>query len=398
MYKNQIIRPAIVGLGYVGFPLLQRIAKRLFVLGYDKKKSRIKELNKGINTNEHSKKKFINNERMFFTNTTKDLANANFYIVCVPTPVKKNNTPDLSYLLNSSRLLANYLKKGDIIFFESTVYPGVTNKCIKIIEEKSSLIENKDFFVGYSPERVNPGDSKKTIQNITKIVAFNNKKNFKKVKSIYSLVSKKIIFSTNILEAETSKVIENIQRDLNIALINEIFMVCNKINVNFDNVIKLAETKWNFIKFKPGLVGGHCLPVDPYYFSYLASSKGVKTNIILAGRKVNNFMKSFIENKIISNLKLNKEKKILLCGLTYKENVSDIRNSQAIKIFESLKRKKFNIIGYDPYVKNFECKKYKVKNKINNFNKFDKIIVLTRHKEIMKKISKLSKSKIFFPF
>jgi UDP-N-acetyl-D-galactosamine dehydrogenase len=337
---------------------------------------------------------------MFFSNNQKYLSRANFFIICVPTPIKKNNKPDLSHLIEASRTLAQYIKKGDIVFFESTVFPGVTKTCSKIIERESSLIENKDFFVGYSPERINPGDNKRRIENITKIVAFENKKIFKKVKRVYSLVSKKIIYSDNILEAETSKVIENIQRDLNIALINEIFILCEKIGINFKNVMKLAETKWNFVKYQPGLVGGHCLPVDPYYFSYIASLKGVNTKIILAGRKVNNYMKMFIEKKIIAKLDLrkNSKKKILLCGLTYKENVSDVRNSQPLEIFKSLKLQKFNIVGYDPYLTKQECIKLQVKNKISNLKTFDKIIVLTKHKEILKKILKFNKNKIFFPF
>jgi UDP-N-acetyl-D-galactosamine dehydrogenase len=406
MYKNDKtakkieIYPAVIGLGYVGFPIFKRLSRKIPVIGFDNSKIRVHDLKNGCDHNEFPNQKFLKTRNMFFSNNQKYLSRANFFIICVPTPIKKNNKPDLSHLIEASRTLAQYIKKGDIVFFESTVFPGVTKTCSKIIERESSLIENKDFFVGYSPERINPGDNKRRIENITKIVAFENKKIFKKVKRVYSLVSKKIIYSDNILEAETSKVIENIQRDLNIALINEIFIVCEKIGINFKNVMKLAETKWNFVKYQPGLVGGHCLPVDPYYFSYIASLKGVNTKIILAGRKVNNYMKMFIEKKIIAKLDLrkNSKKKILLCGLTYKENVSDVRNSQSLEIFKSLKLQKFNIVGYDPYLTQQECIKLQVKNKISNLKTFDKIIVLTKHKEILKKILKFNKNKIFFPF
>ena len=227
---------------------------------------------------EFSKK--LKNKNLKYSNNFNDIKKLNFDIVAVPTPIYRNKKPNLSYLTSVSKLLSKVLSKGDIVFFESTVYPGVTeNICKKIIEKKSSLLEGRDFFLGYSPERVNPGDKKHSLKKIEKIIAYPHNFRLKEVIKLYNYVSKKIILTKDIKEAETAKVIENIQRDVNIGLINEIYIVCKKLNINFNNVIKLASTKWNFIKYKPGLVGGHCLPVDPYYLSYISKQKKFKTNV-----------------------------------------------------------------------------------------------------------------------
>ena len=382
--NRKFIKPAIIGLGYVGFPIFLRISKKYKVTGYDHNLTRIKSLSKGIDNNDYPSKKFSKTNNMNFSTNPNCLSSANFYIVCVPTPIKKKNIPDLSYLLNASNEIAKYLKKDDIVFFESTVFPGVTNKCTKLMEKISSLKNNKDFYVGYSPERINPGDFGHTIEKITKIVAFESKTKLSTVKKVYSLVSNKIVYSKNIFEAETSKVIENIQRDLNIGLFNEIFMVCKKLNINFYNVINLASTKWNFIKFKPGLVGGHCLPVDPYYFSFLAKKHKMNTQIILAGRKVNNGMVNYVVNQIKAEiLKIKSKKKInvLLLGATYKPDVPDIRNSLSLIIRDKLKKQKIQICDfYDPIVSDFEAKKYNIKKKNVRFNKYDVIVLLVKHK------------------
>jgi UDP-N-acetyl-D-galactosamine dehydrogenase len=392
---NIKLYPCVIGLGYVGLPIFKRLIKKFKVIGFDINKKRVAELNKGIDNNEVKKKKIYLSSKNIITSSADEIKNSNFFIICVPTPVFKNNKPDLSLLKKASISVAKYIKKNDIIFFESTVYPGVTKKiCLPIIEKYSKLKEGKDFFIGYSPERINPGDKINKINNIFKIVAFENNKIKNKVLKLYKSITQKIILSNNIEEAETSKVIENIQRDLNIGLMNEIYKVSKKIGVKFENVIKLAKTKWNFIEFKPGLVGGHCLPVDPYYFSFLAKQKKIDTNVILAGRAVNNSMKNFIYIEIINFLKRNniiKNDKIIFLGVTYKKNVSDLRNSLSLDIYKKFKKNNFNCFMYDPLLT-------KEQNRINNFlhkfpdlKKYKATVILVNHDAIQKRIKKSKK-------
>ncbi|MDC3100601.1 nucleotide sugar dehydrogenase, partial [Candidatus Pelagibacter sp.] len=324
-----MIRPCVIGLGYVGLPLLINLSKKFKIVGYDNDKIRISKLRKSIDIFKEFNKKILKNKNLYYSSNIKDIKDSNFYIVAVPTPIYRNKKPNLSYLKNVSKSLSKVINKGDLIFFESTVYPGVTeNICKKIIEKETLLLEGKDFFLGYSPERVNPGDKKHSLKKIDKIVAYPHDFRINDVTQLYKQISKKMILTKNIKEAETAKVIENIQRDVNIGLINEIYIVCKKLNISFNNVINLASTKWNFVKYRPGLVGGHCLPVDPYYLSYVSNLKKFKTNVILAGRTINDNISIYLKNELINKLKKIqlKRKKILLCGLTYKENVSDLRN------------------------------------------------------------------------
>ena len=395
------IYPVIIGLGYVGLPIFLNLQKHFKTIGYDTNIKRVISLKKRKDFNQEFKSSSLQlKKKSALTKNLDDIKNGNFFIVCVPTPVDKKNIPDLSLLKKSCIDLSKILKKGDIIFFESTVYPTVTNNiCIPLLNN-SGLKENKDFYVGYSPERINPGDNKKDLNSISKIVAFRNNKIKSQVKNVYSKISKKIFFSKNIVEAETSKVIENIQRDLNIGLINEIYKVCEKANINFKNVINLAKTKWNFVTYQPGLVGGHCLPVDPYYFSYFAKNIGIKTNILLSGRKTNNVMVNFVTKKIL--IKLNKiknikNKKILILGLTYKKNVADIRNSLAIKVFRNLKKKYKNIRTYDPYLDNRFFKKLKL-IKTTEIKKQDIFIILNNHDKFNKLRYLLLKKILINPF
>ena len=394
-----MIRPCVIGLGYVGLPFLVKLSKKYKTIGYDNNKDRILKLNKFIDTFKEFSKKTLKNKNLKYSNNFNDIKDSNFYIVAVPTPIYRNKKPNLSYLTSVSKLLSKVLSKGDIVFFESTVYPGVTeNICKKIIEKKSSLLEGRDFFLGYSPERVNPGDKKHSLKKIEKIIAYPHNFRLKEVIKLYNYVSKKIILTKDIKEAETAKVIENIQRDVNIGLINEIYIVCKKLNINFNNVIKLASTKWNFIKYKPGLVGGHCLPVDPYYLSYISKQKKFKTNVILAGRSINDNISVYLKNELIKKLKKNKlqRKKILFCGLTYKENVSDLRNSLSLKIYRDVKKKFPYVNGYDPTLTNIVAKKNKIINKLTNINRFDVYIISIKHDEIKKLIKKLKNNKIFY--
>ncbi len=394
-----MLKPCVIGLGYVGLPILLNLSKKIKTIGFDINKKRILDLKNSIDTfNEFKKRDFVK-KKIFFTNDVFKAKSANFFIVAVPTPISKSKYPDLSHLKKVSENISKILKKGDIIFFESTVYPGVTNNlCKTILEKKSKLIEGKDFFIGYSPERVNPGDKNHSLKKIDKILAYPHQFKIKNIVSLYKNLAKKIIFTKNIEEAETAKVIENIQRDVNIGLMNEIFIVCKKLNINFYNVLNLAATKWNFIKYKPGLVGGHCLPVDPYYLSYISKVNKFDTKIILAGRSINNSMKKNIYTEInkLINKKIFKNKKILLCGLTYKENVADLRNSMQLEIFKKLKKNKKNIFGFDPILNRDIAKKFNLISKDKDFKKFDIYIVLTNHSLIKKKLKKLNNKKFIF--
>ena len=387
------ISPAVIGLGYVGLPIFLRLNKKFQTIGYDINKYRIENLQKKKDLNKEFDSKHLNlKNKSFFSNKPSDLKKSNFFIITVPTPIYSNNTPDLRNLINVSHALKTILKKGDIIFFESTVYPGVTeNICTKILEKGSKLKSNKDFFVGYSPERINPGDNDHTIEKIDKIIAIKKAKQLN-AKHVYKHLAKKLIFTESIKEAEASKVIENIQRDLNIGLMNEIYQVCNKSNINFNKVIELAKSKWNFINYKPGLVGGHCLPVDPYYFSWFAKKKGLDTKIILAGRKTNNRMVKFAVKEIIKKIKNKKKQfkkiKVLIMGLTYKKNVADLRNSLSVKVYDNIKKKFKKVHCYDPMISNDYEKKFSLINK-TDFKSFDVYIVLTKHDSFKKILNSL---------
>ncbi len=385
---------AVIGLGYVGLPISLTISKNYETLGYDINKIRISQLRKNIdNNNEFEKRDFLN-KKIKFTTNIKDLSKCNVYIICVPTPVKKNKIPDLNPVEKSFNIISKVIKKHDIVILESTVYPGITKKYSKSLEQKTGLKNNLDFHICYSPERINPGDKKNSLTKINKIIAYEGKslKIKKKIINIYSKLSKKLIFSNKINETETAKAIENIQRDLNIAFYNEILLICTKLNLNFNEVIKLAKTKWNFLKFLPGLVGGHCLPVDPYYLTYAARKKKYNPRVTLSGRYINNYMKKYVLQTTEKKLKNKKNLKICVFGLTYKYGVSDIRNSQKIEIYKKLKKKYIKTTAYDPFLKdkNFT-------NKLN-YMKCDFYLFLTKGKIFEKIYSKLDKSKRLDPF
>ncbi len=400
MFKNksELIKPCIIGLGYVGLPILVNLSKKYKTSGYDINKKRIIELKKGIDIFGEFKKNNFGNKADFQSNLNK-VSSSNLFIVTVPTPIFKNKKPDLSHIKKVCIDISKIVKKGDIIIFESTVYPGVTeNFCIPIIEKNCALKNGKDFFVGYSPERVNPGDRKHQLNKINKILAYPYNYKKKYLLKLYSLIAKKIILTENIKEAETAKVIENIQRDVNIGLINEIFLACKNLNLNHDNILKLASTKWNFLKFEPGLVGGHCLPVDPYYFSYICKKKKFNTRIALAGRYINDQMAYFVRDIIklkLKKLKLSKKSKILLCGLSYKKNVADLRNSLAYKIFKMMKNK--YVKGYDPLIDKITAKKNGLITNKEKLKKFDFYVILTEHDVIKKILSKINSNKIILP-
>jgi len=376
-----MIKICILGLGYVGLPLCLTISKKYKTAGFDINKDRIASLLKKKDNNNEFNSKELNNNNIFFTNNISDVKKYNFFIICVPTPIDNKNNPDLNPVQKSFNFVSKVLKKGDIVILESTVYPGVTKKYIQFLEKKTKLKNNKDFHVCYSPERINPGDKENDLTKINKILAIATKNSIiiKKVKKVYSNFCKKLIITKNIQEAEAAKVIENIQRDLNIAIFNEILLICEKLNINFSEVVKLAKTKWNFLNFQPGLVGGHCLPVDPFYLSFIANKKKVKTITILAGRKTNNKMQFFVLDKFkefINAKKIkNKKCKILIVGLSYKYGVADMRNSLNLKIYDKIAKDFINTFYYDPFVN--------IDRSINKFNdrtikSFDVVLFLSK--------------------
>tara|TARA_Y100001958_G_C21243215_1_gene571910 strand:- start:598 stop:1833 length:1236 start_codon:yes stop_codon:yes gene_type:complete len=402
------VKPCVIGLGYVGLPLILNLSKKFDCIGFDINKKRVKTLRKRIDLNNEFNPKDFLNKKLYFTYNPEELIKSNFFIICVPTPVTKDKKPDLDNLNQAIKIVSKKLKKNDIIFIESTIFPGLTEKYKLILEKKSGLKENKDFFLGYSPERVNPGDKIHTINNINKIVSIetNNSIVKRKIFSVYKLVSKKIIYSKSIKSAETAKVIENIQRDLNIALMNEILLICKKLKIDFKEVIRLAETKWNFMKFNPGLVGGHCLPVDPYYLSSIAKKNKIDPLVILSGRKVNDEMINFILKELKEFLKLKNKRlsksRILLIGLSYKPGIADMRNSINFKIYKFLIKYSLKVLAYDPFVVNEFKIKYGILDKIDKKNNFDAILFLSKSKKFEKEFKKLNtnknKFKIIDPF
>ena len=396
-----MLKICVIGLGYVGLPICLKLSKIYPTVGFDINKKRIDELKNEIDENNEFKKKDFLKKKLSFSNNIKKIQDCNFYIICVPTPIKKSKLPDLKFIKKSFNTISKILKKNDVIVLESTVYPGVTRMFIKKLENVSKLKNNSDFFTCYSPERINPGDKKNELSKINKILAYEGKNILikKNLKKVYSKISKKLIFTNKIEEAETAKGIENIQRDLNISLFNEILLICNKLNINFNEVIRLASTKWNFLKFSPGLVGGHCLPVDPYYLSYAAYKKKYKSKVTLSGRYVNEYMKNYVleytKKKINKNIKISKNLKICVIGLTYKYGVSDTRNSQNLEIYNELKKEYTHVNAYDPFLNDKKFRNLKNINK-NYFNLF--LSRGKRFEKIFKEVSKKNINRIIDPF
>ncbi len=383
---------AIIGLGYVGLPLLMSFSKKFDVIGYDINLNRINEIKKGTDSyNEYQIKKNLNYKNCKFTNNFNKLENIDIFIVTVPTPVYKNNKPNLRSLKVVSKNIGRVIKKNAIVVFESTVYPGATEEvCVPIIAKNSGMKYNKDFFCGYSPERINPGDKKRKLKDIVKVVSGSNKKTTNSVNKLYkSIIQAGTYIAPSIRVAEASKIIENVQRDVNISLVNEFALIFEKLNLDTKEVLDAASTKWNFLNFKPGLVGGHCIGVDPYYLAYKASKNGYKPKVLLNGRKVNNSIpKSIVKSieKKAKQIKLDiKSAKILILGLTFKENCSDIRNSRVIDLIKEFKKVCGNISIHDSFAdKELLINKYKIKllNQIND--KYDIVILAVAHQEYLK--------------
>ena len=386
--KSKDLQLVIVGLGYVGLPLAIEFAKIRKVIGFDINKKRIEELNFGIDKNlEFTKNELKSLNRLVFTNNKEDIKSSNCYIITVPTPIDKFKKPDLKPLLKSTAMISKILKEGDVIIYESTVFPGcVEELCVPVLEKFSKLKFNKSFFCGYSPERINPGDKEHTISKIKKITSGSTPEIADLVDDLYNEIIKVGTHKASSIKiAEAAKVIENTQRDLNIALMNELSILFAKMNIDNQEVLSAAASKWNFLPFKPGLVGGHCIGVDPYYLTYKAESIGYHPKIILAGRELNDNMGHYVVSELIKKMKKKNIKiigaKILIMGLTFKENCPDIRNSGVEKIINTLKKFKCKLNLFDPFVNREEINKiYNICpiQKLNQ-NTYDAVIIVVAH-------------------
>lgn len=348
------LKIGVIGLGYVGLPIAQALSQKFNTVGFDVDVSRVDELRVGIDrTGELSQHQLDTLIDCRFTSNPNDLEDVNFFIISVPTPITKAKTPDLSPISKASELVGRFLKKGNIVVYESTVYPGTTTEiCVPILSEISGLTYKEDFKVGYSPERINPGDKSKTLKNITKLVSGCDASAVEVINFVYSEIVDNTFVTGSIEIAESAKVIENIQRDVNIALMNELSLIFQELKIPTKEVLKAAGTKWNFLPFEPGLVGGHCIGVDPYYLTYKAQEIGYIPELILAGRKLNeNYPKIIVSQfvkQILKGFSTIKGRKILLCGLTFKENCPDVRNSKMIDIIYELEDYGFEVECYDP--------------------------------------------------
>ena len=405
---NNTTKISIVGLGYVGLPLFISLSKKFKTIGYDINETKIKDLQNGFDeTKEVNLKKNNIFKKLNFTTSLLDIKDSDFFIITVPTPIDKNNKPDLRLIISATKSISSQIKKGSIIIYESTVYPGVTEEiCAPLIEKYSKLKWKKDFFIGYSPERINPGDKKHSLDKVVKIVSGDTNMTLSKVSNLYKSIAKKGVYECNSIKvAEAAKVIENTQRDLNIALMNELSLIFEKLKINTHEVLNAASTKWNFHRFNPGFVGGHCIGVDPYYLTYKSQQLKYEPKIILAGRKINDSMSTYVAKKIIYFLKKNlfkKKIKTLILGITFKENCTDIRNSKIIDLIKVIKKTYPNIDVYDPWIQKNSLKDHNInvlkKNPI--MNNYDCIVLAVPHsifKKIgIKKILGFGKKKLLF--
>ena len=391
--ETKDLKLAIVGLGYVGLPLGLEFAKKRKVIGFDIDEKRIEELKSGIDKNLESTEQEIQfAKQLNFTNNQDELRYANCYIITVPTPIDVRKKPNLKPLLTASEIVGKFLKKEDLVIYESTVYPGcIEDVCVPVLEKFSKLKFNQDFFCGYSPERINPGDKKHTISNIIKITSGSTKEAANLVDNLYNeIITAGTHRASSIKVAESAKVIENTQRDLNIALINELSIIFNKLDIDTQDVLEAAGSKWNFLPFRPGLVGGHCIGVDPYYLTHKSESIGYYPKIILAGRKINDDMGEYVASKLVKKLKKKNIEvegaKILIMGLTFKENCADMRNSGVEKVMQKLQEYKCAIDLYDPWAEKEEIfKTYKIYPQIElRQNTYDGIVISVAHEEFKK--------------
>ena len=380
---------AIIGMGYVGLPLAIEFSKKFNVLGFDISSERISSLLEGVDSTNEIEPSMLNSSKLVLTDNEEMLSSADIYIVTVPTPIDSDKKPDLSPLLNATRTIAKKINKGNIIIYESTVFPGCTEDiCANEIEKISKYKFNSDFFLGYSPERINPGDKKHTIDKIVKVTSGSNEDTALFIDNLYKeIITAGTYMAPSIKVAEAAKVIENTQRDINIALINELSIIFNLLEIDTEEVLKAASTKWNFLSFKPGLVGGHCIGVDPYYLTYKSQELGHNPEVILSGRRINDEMGNYCAREILKkfdeqNLELS-NLNVLIMGFTFKENCPDIRNTKIVDIVNTLQRSGISVDIYDPWV-NIE---YAITHYDFNFvpkpvhKKYDAVIIATAHSE-----------------
>ncbi len=386
---------AIIGLGYVGLPLAVEFAKKFSVIGFDIDSARVEELNKGtdstLEVSDENLESVLNRSLgngLLLSSDKNDLKDSTVFIVTVPTPVDKNNRPILTPLIKASETIGKVLKKGDVVIYESTVYPGVTeDECVPVLEQISGLKFNSDFFAGYSPERINPGDKKHTVTKIKKVTAGSTVKAGEFIDDLYSsIITAGTHLAPTIKVAEAAKVIENAQRDINIAFVNELAKIFNKLEIDTHAVLEAAATKWNFLPFKPGLVGGHCIGVDPYYLAQKAQEVGYHPEIILAGRRINDSMGEYVATEVLKLMVQNeiaiKSAKVLMLGITFKENCPDIRNTKAIDVYQSLQSFHMNVDVYDPWASSDEVfQEYGIEILTKVENKYDAIVYTVAHNQ-----------------
>lgn len=382
---------SVIGLGYVGMPLAIAFAKKINVIGFDVNKEKIELYKQGIDVTNEVGNKALKETTALMTSDETKLKEAKFHIIAVPTPINDDKTPDLRPIIGASRVLGRNLTKGSIVVYESTVYPGVTEEvCIPILEEESNLKCGVDFKIGYSPERINPGDKLHRLENITKVVSGIDEESLENIASIYELIIDAGVHrAESIKVAEAAKVIENSQRDINIAFVNELSMIFNKMEIDTKAVLEASGTKWNFLKFYPGLVGGHCIGVDPYYLTHKAEQIGYHSQVILSGRRINDGMGKYVGESTVKNLiKANKQvkgAKVAILGMTFKEDCPDVRNSKVIDIINELKEYGINVFVADPIADENEVKReYGIElTKFENIKNMDAVIVAVGHKEYM---------------
>ena len=388
-FQNKSQKIGIIGLGYVGLPLAALLAKTYNVLGFDINATRIKELKENRDRTNEVDSEALKHSHIEFTNAPEKIAGCKLIIVTVPTPIDEHRNPDLQPVEAATAMIGRYLGKDAVVVYESTVYPGVTEDlCVPILESVSGLSWKKDFHVGYSPERINPGDKEHTIDKITKVVSGDTPEVGNFLAEIYGhVITAGVHLAPNIKTAEAAKVIENTQRDLNIALMNELALIFNKLGIGTKDVLEAAGTKWNFLRFEPGLVGGHCIGVDPYYLTFKAESIGYHPQIILAGRRINDNMGKYVAENTVKMLikagKAVKGSKVLILGLTFKENISDIRNTRVIDIYNELKEYDVNVSVHDPYADKEEVKRtYRIGllDKVEDHQPYDAVILAVKHR------------------
>jgi len=379
---------AVVGLGYVGLPLALAFADKFPVVGFDINERRVLELQNGNDfSKEIERDAFTTNYPVLFTHNLAEILSCNVYIITVPTPVNQNKQPDLSFLLSASQSIGSVLKKGDIVIYESTVYPGCTEEeCVPVLEKTSGLLFNKDFFVGYSPERINPGDKSRPIQSIIKVTSGSTPTIAEEIDKLYkSVITAGTYLAPSIKVAEAAKAIENAQRDVNISFMNELALIFDKLDIDINEVLEAAKTKWNFLPFRPGLVGGHCIGVDPHYLTYKAMQVGYTPKVILSGREVNDQMGIWMGEKIIAKLALKfkgeiKGKKVLILGFAFKENCADTRNTKVIDVYTTLKKAGIDVSVYDPWVNPEQVKsEYGISLINSNNGEYDYVFKAVNH-------------------